>query len=357
MTYAWVATEMRTGRVICDLPDLTVEKIGVTLCDHMATNATLPIPDAPVDWRRAALPFGSVLVLLDDEVPVWGGIVTGAPLTTAATVSLSLATWEAYLGRRYVGDLSYIGAEQCYVAADVVLSTLDATTPLIVERTAGTTLRSISWDGSADKTILTCLQELSGLDQGPEWTISWRRLSSPERYVPVLTIADRIGTTVPAGLGPAATFEMPGPVTDFSYERDWASGGGATMVIATSTSDGDTRPQSDPQISADPDRPTVEWRYSPGEGLDASALNYYAAGALSVMRDGSASLSLTAIRSDAPRLGLDWGIGDQVGYHIEAPSVGVLDGVSRVIAWEATTSGVETITPILAAESTDGGVR
>lgn len=351
--YSWIACELRTGRVICDLPDLTVDKVGVTLCDTYNATGSLPVPQSPappLDWDRAIMEMGSCLVLLDGDTPIWGGIITQAPRTEASTVQIALPSWEAYLARRYIPDFSRTATEQCALAAQLVAASLDATVPLIVEYTAGSTLRDRTYTSSQDKTLLVALQELSAVIGGPEWTIGWRHLTSPERYVPVLTIADRIGVAAPAGLGPAATFEMPGPVSTFKRSRDWSLGAGANSVVATSTSsDGADRPQSTPQIYSDPDRPTVEYRWSPSSSITQQAtLDAHAAAALAVLKGGSVSLGLTAAVDDAPRLGVDWSIGDDVGYHIAAPSVGVIDGTARAVAWEATLTGVRTITPILA---------
>ena len=75
--------------------------------------------------------------------------------------------------------------------------------------------------------------------------------------------------------------------------------------------------------------------------------------------------SLTAAVEAAPRLGLDWGLGDDIGWSLAARSVSPgrripgdpasgwipVEGVGRAIGWEASLSGVETVTPIL--ESTE----
>ena len=189
------------------------------------------------------------------------------------------------------------------------------------------------------------------MENGPEWTVTWRHLSDPERYVPVMSIADRIGNAVPAGLGPAATFEMPGPVASFQLVEDWTGSAAANNVIATSTADGETLPMSAAQVVEDPDRPTLEYRFTPSTSItNIATLTSHAARALALKKDGSVAIALSAVRESAPRLGLDWGIGDDIGYRIQAPSVGVLSGVARAIGWVATTEGVETVTPILASE-------
>ena len=71
--------------------------------------------------------------------------------------------------------------------------------------------------------------------------------------------------------------------------------------------------------------------------------------------DGSNTWKLTASAIAAPKRGKDWNLGDDIGYHITAPSVsellpdGSLDpayGVARCIAWELNMAD-ETVTPTL----------
>jgi hypothetical protein len=81
-----------------------------------------------------------------------------------------------------------------------------------------------------------------------------------------------------------------------------------------------------------------------------ATLDGHAAASLAILRSGATSLTLSAAKSAAPRLGVDWSIGDDIGYDLTHPSLphGHICGVARAVAWEATVSGVETVSPILA---------
>jgi hypothetical protein len=360
MAYSWLAVDALTGRIITDMPGITCDKVGATLGDFWTGAANLSVAGAPPDWLRATAPWSTYLVLLDDEQPdpVWGGWIAYRSRSASDTVLLTISTWEAYLARRFVRDLVYTGTEQCALAAHMVGQCVTSAAPpqsvppaLIVETTPGSTLRDRTYESASDKTVLAALQELSGVDGGPEWTVTWRHLTGPERYVPVLTIADRIGVSPPAGLAPAATFEMPGPVVDFQLIEDWSTDAAANNVIATSTAEGDVRPQSSPHIYPDPVRPTLEYRWTPSTSItNVATLDAHAAAAVAVMCDGGTALTVTAAKQDAPVLGVEWRIGDDIGYRIQSPAVGLLEGVARAIGWEAVTQGVETVSPILASE-------
>lgn len=379
MTYSWVACRATDGTVIAELASLEVSRVGVTLCDSWSGSASLALDDdTPDDWRRATLPKGTYLVLLDDgdashppqADPIWGGIITQRQI--ADTVTLGLATFEAYLGDRYVRDATFTDFEQCLLlqalVTDCVLTARPATpTPpaLIVETHGTSVMRYRQYEGASSKTVLAAMQELAGAESGPEWTVTWRHLTAPERYVPVLTIADRIGSAKSAEMpSPQATFSMPGSVTDFSLVEDWTNGRAANSIVATSTAESADVPTSAVQVFADPERPTIEYRYSPSTSIsDIDTLRSHAARALAVMQDGAVALSLTAAVEDAPRLGVDWWLGDDIGWSLACRSMspgrmipGDPDspwipaaGVDRCVGWEATTSGVETITPILAS--------
>ena len=63
---------------------------------------------------------GAVMVLLSDDVPIWGGMVTQSPRGSGNTIEMSLATIESYLDRRYVGDVVYTQVGQNYIVASLI---------------------------------------------------------------------------------------------------------------------------------------------------------------------------------------------------------------------------------------------
>lgn len=322
MALSWVAVEARTGRVITDLPLLDVKRVGAILGTYTTTTGTLPIPEAPVDWLRATEPEASYLILVDDAqsvtdpTPIWGGRVTQRRRGLGDTANLSLASFESYLDRRYVRDVTYTATEQTAIAADLVDRFVqDGSTPLEVVASGAGTLRDREYRDDQDKTVLSALQELSAVQGGIEFTVTWKWLHDPERIVPVLTIADRVGSPVPTGLGPNATFEA--GLTEVEFFEDWSAGAGANDVMASSSGVGDARPQSPHQVAPDDLRPTLEYRFTPSTSItEISTLTAHAQRVLASMRTGTMALSLSAVTSQAPRLGTDWGIGDDVGYRI-----------------------------------------
>ncbi|WP_105033487.1 hypothetical protein [Cryobacterium aureum] len=355
--------------MIADLPGLEVEKVGKTLSRFTSTTANLPLPTAPENWPRAVLQGASVLWLLTDNIPTWGGMVTEAERNQTDVIPISLATVEAYLDRKFVGDEVFLQVGQNVIVQTLVDKYAAAGSnggiPIrVVFTTPGDgKLRDLKLADDEDKSLYSVLQALAGLKGGPEWTIVGERQHEPERITFVLLVGDRVGVAAPAGLGPQATFDMPGCVTDFKIRSSYANGSGANDVMAVSTATADVRPQSAHQIVLDDIRPTFEERWTPSTSITITeTLDDHAAAALAILRNGSAAVSLTASTDAAPQLDTDWGIGDDIGYVIggtigevpdqveSVPSVpGGLAGVARCIGWEQTFGANPTITPTLLA--------
>jgi len=327
------------------------------------------VDDAPPDWQRATRKGGAVLVLLEDNpadashgIPVWAGLVIRRRRTKSDQVELTLITLEGYLDRVYVGDQTFTGVGQ-----NTMLQTLINTYVKtgvknglqIIGGGAGT-LRDKSWLDVDDKTIYSCVQDMAGIIGGPEWTIGMEWTFGPDRLTPVFYVGDRIGTAATAGLSPSAVFDMPGNLDDFTELEDFGSGKGATDVMAVSSGEGTTRPQSAHQVSTDTTRPRFEHRFTPSTSItNTTTLDQHAQKALPVMQDGSIALSLIAQLENAPKLGIDWNLGDDVAYQLggldehgreTVPSIpGGISGVSRAVGWERTFGPAPTLTPIILA--------
>jgi len=336
VTLEWVATAARTGRVIADLPLLSVPQVGAVLGGYTTAQGTLPVGGTgvgapPEAWLEATLHGGATLVLLDDGVPVWGGLVKARRRNSGDVITLSLATLEAYFDGRFVGDKTYTATGQNAIVADLIASyVVDGVTPglpIRVDGGTGGTARDRAYTDEQDKTVLSVLTELSSVTGGPEWTIGWEHQSSPERYTPVLFVGDRIGVSPSLGLAPAAMFDLPGCVSFAELVEDFSAGKGATDVMATSTAVADVRPQSPHQLSGDSVRPSVEFRFTPSTSITVvDTLTAHAARVVAAMGEGARALSLTADLGSAPRLGRDWAMGDDVGYAIG----GVEDDPTRI---------------------------
>lgn len=361
MAYQWVATELLTGVQICDLNDLVTDRVLDTIGRYEIVNATLPIPTAPPEWERATMEGATAYYLLADNptggepLIVWCGYVATSQRDETDVVTLTLSTFPGYMDGRYVGDKTYTQVGQNDIVADLVNTYVadgpDGGIPIRVQYvTAGAgKLRDHTYAVTDDKTVYSALQDAMNWDDGPEWWVGgeW----DGQLLKPVCYVGDRIGTSA-GGEQPNATFDMPGNCTAFQRVQSFASGKGANAVMAYSSGQGDTRPQSPVQVAADADRPTFEYRWTPSTSiLDVDTLTEYAEAALGNMKAGASSLSLTAIadQPETPAYMSDWVLGDDIGYDVQTPAFpGGLSGTARAIGMELTLGNTRSITPVLA---------
>lgn len=384
MALQWVAADLKTGGVLADLPTFVPQwPLRRTLCKYETATGDLFLDGAPPNWQAAIREGGSVLVCYDDDdptrAPQWGGIVTETtPTSTDDAVAVSMCTAEGYLDRRFVGDYSVTNTAQSLIASDLVtLFAADAAgVPFVVELvgTYNGPNRDREYLDADNATVYARLSELAAVDGGVEFTVEWRWGADQTTLVPVVLLGARIGTSPPAGLQPAASFELPGAVIEASQTRSYADGKGANVVRAYSSGQGDAAPTSGNIAALDDEgRPTFEFRYQPSTSItDTATLADYARSAVALLGPGMRALTLRAALLDSTRHGGTWRIGDDVGYRIGGTAVdpdtgdtfeivkafpGGLSGADRAVAYELAEDPDQgsTITPILAQTVIPGG--
>lgn len=372
---SWLAVDANNGSIITDLPTLRPGgPLKSTLMRYETQVASLPTWDPsnpagmpPSNWRTATRPGSTFLVCLGEPeeneprgLPLWGGMVIRRARIPGGGVRLSLVTAEAWMDRVYLGDELFTQVAQNVIVKTLVekyartTSTIMRGLPIRVEIIGGNgALRDkTTWTNAADKTLYSALEDFSGIIGGPEWTVRWEWVDSQKLGL-VFTVSDRIGSPPPTGLGPAAQFYLPGPVSSAELVEAYGSDEGANDVMAVSTGVEGARPQSERQRVTADGRPRFEKRWTPETDIkEVSTLNAHAQRALAAMRNGSLALALTANREEAPKLGRDWNIGDDIGFDIAAPEFpDGLTGTARCVGWELTEN---TITPLIDVTSIEG---
>ena len=352
---AWYGCDWPSGRIIAELPGLEPQgplsrRIGTytTVAFNLDLSARSP------DWIGATQQGRGLLVACMADVPVWAGIVQPRARGSASTATVSASTVEGYLTRRYIPDLTYTATDLATIAAGL-LATVQPTVPCLdITSTPTGILADRTYADSDDKKVLDGLTELNGLDGGPEFTIDPSWSSDRTGFRLTARVAPRIGST---SADPTANFDYPGPVTDYQQQESYEDGKGATVIRATGAGEGETRVVSDtltsPYVAAG--WPVYEYRWSPGSDItDTDVLNSHAAAALTLMQGGASAWSLTANLTEAPVLGTDWSLGDQVRLRVQAgESPGHPDGAdvtARCWAWQLDTAA-GTVAPILVEES------
>ena len=348
---AWYGCDLRTGGIIEDLPALKPQgALSRKLGDSTTALFELALPGAAANWEEATTPGSTVLVAVDTatDLPVWAGATLPREGGSAQTVQLGAATLETYLGARYPGTQTLLSTDQASVIAALATPALTSGPPFVIDAVAtGTTMDYLTADGD-DKTILSCLNEVMGLDGGPEWTIDvvWNAAHSGFQFP--LRVRKAIGVQAAT----AVTFDFPGCVNAYSLAESYESGKGATAVIARGEGEGSSRLTSSTYtattlISAG--WPLWEYRYTPATGVtDPDQLNAHATQTLALMAPGGQVWSVEAVASRAPRLGEDWGLGDSIHLAVETSPRHPqgTDVTARCWAWELD-AGADRVRPIL----------
>jgi len=353
---AWYGCDLRTGGIIEDLPSLTPSgTLSRRLGASTSCQFDLTLAGAPDGWEAATAPGRSLLVAVDMETdrPIWAGIPLPREGGSAPEVSLGAATPEAYLDRRFTGTQLLVQQDQATVITAVMTSALSQGPPLVMDAPPTGALMDFEVQDSDDRTVLSTLEEISGAEGGPEWTIDveWADAGHTGFVLPV-----RVRPTIGAQSDrPEAVFDYPGCVTSYSLAESYEAGKGATAVLARGEGEGASRLSSASMVAAGLEAagwPRYVYRFTPASGVtDPTQLDAHATKALGLMQTGSNVWTCTAKVAAAPRLGRDWGLGDTVQIsvsksprHPQGAEV-----VARAWAWELEPAA-DVLRPILVQE-------
>lgn len=355
---SWVSVNANNGSIIADLPTLRVDgALKRTIGRHEAQTAVLPLDGAPSNWRTATRKKAVFLVALSEPLdneprglPVWGGMVTERTSSHKEGVSLSMVTAEDYLNDRYVMNETYVGIGQNEIIEDLIEKyVIPDGIPIRVEKLPGANpARDRTYLDADDKTVYALLEELSGVLEGPEWTIGWEWVNERDLGL-VLFVGARIGSPAPAGLGPASWFHLPGNVSDCELVEGYRRGEGANDVMAVSSGSADARPQSSHHMADEDNRPRIELRWTPSTSItEIPTLEAHAGRALEGLQDGTVALSITANRADS----IPFQLGDDVGFDLTSWAwPDKITGTARAIGMEWTDTN---ITPVLDVTGIEG---
>ena len=343
--FQFLAVSLTSGIVLADFPDLQVSKLSYRFEETTSETMVLPWRNIPSNWGEATVPYGVAILLVRESTVLWGGIVVKRERTLQGSgLSLTVTTVEHYLDSVYVKNHVYSNRDQCEIVEDLVSSTLkDHRFMLSVEASPSLIRRDRTYEESSDKTLLSALQELSNVQNGPEWYTSWRSVDGG--YMPVLTVADRIGSVTPV-----TTFDE-SVMTSFKIVEDYTSGYGANMVVAVGSTTGEDQLRSDTMVAEQSYRPVVEHVVRPSSSItQKETLNAHASASLRQLQDGTNTMSMTLSLLAAPIVYEEWKPGDVVAWTVaddDGRFTGFDHGEARIVGYDIDFSGVWTITPVL----------
>ncbi|MFF7191799.1 hypothetical protein ACFZAR_43160 [Streptomyces sp. NPDC008222] len=353
---AWYGCDLRTGGIVADLRSLKpTGALSRKLGDSTTLQLELTLAGAPADWDGATAPGRTIFVAVDTatDTPLWAGAVITRGGGSAQTVQLGAITLEGYLNGRYPGTQTLIATDQAAVIQALVTPALTDGPAITFDAPATGTVMNYLTSDLDDKTILSCLQEVMGLDGGPEWTIDVAWNGSHSGFTFPLRVRPAIGIQTPT---PEATFDFPGCVSSYSLTESFEAGKGATVVIARGEGEGTSRLTSSSHVATAliaAGWPRWEYRYTPASGVtDPDQLEAHAAQSLALMQTGGQVWTIEAVASRAPRLGRDWSLGDTVRMAVDTSPRHPqgANQVSRCWSWELDPDA-DKVRPILVQEN------
>lgn len=350
--FQFLAVSVVDGTVLAELTELQLSRLLYRFEESTSETALLPWHNICRNWSEATMPYQVAVLLVRGETVLWGGIVVKRERSLGGEgVSLTLVTVEHYLDSVHVGDHSYSNRDQCEIVSDLVSSTLASHRfNLLVEASPSGIRRDRNYERESDKTLLSVLQELANVLNGPEWCTMWRRLDDG-RYTPVLKVADHIGSSTVV-----TTFDE-SVMTSFTVTEDYTSGYGANWVLAVSTADAGDRPQSDVMAVSQSNRPVVEYVFQPSSSItNKDTLDAHAQSTLLQMMDGTRTVKMGLSLLAAPMIYQEWQPGDLISWDIDDSRgffTGFSNGSARIVGYEIDFTGVWTITPVLQDEVTN----
>lgn len=350
--FQFLAVSLVDGTVLAELSELQLTRLSYRFEEQTSETALLPWHGICRNWSEATVPYQVAVLLVRGGTVLWGGIVVKRERNLGdGGVRLTLATVEHYLDSVHVGTHSYSNRDQCDIVKDLVSSTLVGHRfNLLVEASPSSIRRDRNYDAASNKTLLSVLQELANVLNGPEWCTMWRRLDGG-RYAPVLKVADHIGSSTVV-----TTFDE-SVMTDFTVSEDYTNGYGANWVLAVSTANADVHPQSDVMTVSQPNRPIVEHVFQPSSSItNKETLNAHAQSTLLQMMNGTRTIKMGLSLLAAPMIYQEWQPGDLISWNIDDSRgffAGFSKGSARIVGYEIDFTGVWTITPVLQDEVTN----
>jgi hypothetical protein len=344
--FQFLSVSLTTGTVLAEFPALQVSKLSYRLEEKTSETAMIPWRNIPANWNEATIPYGTAIVLVSGLTVLWGGIIVKRERGLQDQgLSLTLAAVEHYFDTVYVKNCSFSKQDQCEIVKDLVSSTLaDHRFALLMNVASSRILRDRTYEESSEKTLLSALQDLSNVQNGPEWCTSWQSVDGG-RYLPVLTVADRIGSATPI-----TTFDE-SVMTSFRIVEDYTIGYGANMVVAVGSTSSEDQLRSDVMTVDQSYRPVVEHVVRSSESITRKeTLNAHAMSVLRQLQEGTNTVGMTLDLMAAPVVYQDWSPGDVVAWDITDESgrlEGFDHGEARVIGYDIDFSGSWTVTPVL----------
>lgn len=326
----WLGIHRATGKIIAELPDITGAGAR-QLSDYVTAQASIPLTSGgpghvPIELVEACTDGKTgALVAVVNDVPLWGGLTGKRNGGSDANLKVTTGTFESYFLKRKIRDHSLVDMDRALVAQTLIgdAQDWDGVGPglgfeLDTELTGE--IMSRDYKATSRTTVYEGLQALCAEGMEFEVYYDWAD-SSQTTIVKIVRIRTRIGRITGT---PLAMFETGGngSVVDYDLGESWTEDDWANHVTAIAPGQGSDQPAVTAIDFAQLDSgvPVVERVFQPGNDItETTGLQIHADADLARAKDGTSSLSITAMLNDYPRLGVDALLGDEVSFRLVGP--------------------------------------
>lgn len=344
--YRFVICELVTGKVLDELPMVITSDLTRSLQAYGEGTLALPLFDGggglvSATWEESILPWRSLIVVVDESNRiVWHGIPTSRSRSTEYRAVYPCRTVEAYLIRRYVPTLGYVGSDQTSVIFRDLAAVAGAAIGMEYDTPASGVIRDRDYADDENARVYDRCNELAAVEGGFNWTIDVVWGDTDHTFVRKIarTGYPYLGNRDP---NPAHTFELGQNITGFDFTESWGEGDGATHVRAVGDGEGDSRLMAAPVVDAVREAagwPRLEERRSFSGVTVQSTIDAHARMVANVLFGGQDVLTLTARNpgpgEDFTRL-RDLTLGDTARVILDTPQL-TLDEVWPVVGWSLT---------------------
>lgn len=227
-------TALRGGQLLCDYLPISVKTLNVKLMNHGTFTGTMVVNADFENYRDKILPGRTVLWVLDEQIPIWCGVLWDWDHSSeeSGMLDINAQTFGSLLNRRVISDaMSWTNTQPYDIFKDIVNYTLAKTggeiSNLAPEKFRTdpftTTPMTRAYQGSDHSNLWETLVDIAG-DAGFEFDFV------PSLTLDPLAFAIRLSPEVPLHTA-VPTLTYPGNVDDFSYPT--TTSGVATYVRVT----------------------------------------------------------------------------------------------------------------------------
>ncbi len=337
----WYVADLKTGLFVEELP-LKADSLERTIGTKSTCTVNLDVldPSCPPNWTNLVDGRRSMIVPVNDDLPLCGYLVTDA-VPGSETVPLTLESIEAVPEYVNVEDAEF--DETVDDEADIMAALFSQKITagwgfeLAVTKTGRKATQSYS--GLEDRTVASAVSDLASKASGPEWItrIRWED-GTHRRFIKTIEIGPQVGREIQSTVIENMHLESR------RRPRSWQKK--AVRTIATGDGAGESRPMSTPvvdDVAIAAGVPPWELRVAATSIETDDDLDRVALQASIQYRYGTQrwELEIAQTEQSAPKIVRDYDIGDTVRLDLDPTEVDPAEyhGAARVIGWRATVQG------------------